>query len=697
MGNREVVAEGAETTIEPQTQEKQQIFLKGLFRMPEEGLKRLTLLTNGGNTYIQETASCIQAYFRFNHQTQERYARLEHKRQELSCVYQELKSSASCGMVYLKMLDEFSPFGLSPKEITDFFLKCLRINSQIYTRIFKGSQDAFEQQLFSQEVLDSREFQRGRQLLVEVAGDPPDWFKGNKGEWVNFVESHGCFKKYLGLKPESSLKPRQILRSDRYDVQAFIFGPTSERGFPDWLTKTIAQEPPTREAIENELNEDLEAINLTGSSFRLIGRQQTDLTGSLFKKAVKTIEYSHKREGELLGNLRHPSSLPEMLILFKLLNAKAIFFHRTPSNLEKLSPEQIGDMSIHPQKLAEQALNFFINEKAGFLSKELIAYWLGSKLNEAGLTDNCFNTGGKELQDIFKLLINDTISLKGQNSRSLSWLKEGNKKAYSFLNYKLKPLLEKLTSDDLTFMRYLLASLSPQDEVEDLIWCISEMLSSIPKPVLVSVSHKKVKELNRSSGVNINSQEAMESLRHYCCRLLESNWLYLYQCLQKTFEFTAQSHTPIQTEREHGHEQLPENSAVAEYVETIDIQTEELKKDGLHGWKVYYCLKSGSYSDKLVEVAGNTLEEREESFKNITLERGITVSVKSSSIIKALEWIADTPQSVEQIRPTQQINAQDYKKVKRAHMRLFYQINHDKKEMVFFVYHKEDWGYRLSA
>lgn len=95
------------------------------------------------------------------------------------------------------------------------------------------------------------------------------------------------------------------------------------------------------------------------------------------------------------------------------------------------------------------------------------------------------------------------------------------------------------------------------------------------------------------------------------------------------------------------------------------------------------------------ELSGESLEDIETQLENILNKHRISCSIKLSSVVNTLEWITTIPKEVIQIMIRESINGLDYLKIKRGNVRLFFQIDSDKKQLRFFVYQKQSLEYHF--
>lgn len=95
------------------------------------------------------------------------------------------------------------------------------------------------------------------------------------------------------------------------------------------------------------------------------------------------------------------------------------------------------------------------------------------------------------------------------------------------------------------------------------------------------------------------------------------------------------------------------------------------------------------------ELSGESLDDIEAQLEDVLLKHRISCSIKLSSVVNTLEWITTLPKEVVQVMIRETINGLDYLKIKRGNVRLFFQIDNEKKQLRFFVYQKQSLEYHF--
>jgi len=111
-------------------------------------------------------------------------------------------------------------------------------------------------------------------------------------------------------------------------------------------------------------------------------------------------------------------------------------------------------------------------------------------------------------------------------------------------------------------------------------------------------------------------------------------------------------------------------------------------------WRVVFDVNKNG-DTRMEELEGDSLDALESRLEELLIKHRISCSIKLSSVIHTLEWAAGLPQEVLQLMIRETVNGQEYLKIKRGNIRLFFQINQSQKRLVFFVYQKQDKSYHF--
>ena len=97
------------------------------------------------------------------------------------------------------------------------------------------------------------------------------------------------------------------------------------------------------------------------------------------------------------------------------------------------------------------------------------------------------------------------------------------------------------------------------------------------------------------------------------------------------------------------------------------------------------------------QVVGKTLEEYEESIDALFQKSGRAISIKTSSMVRALDWFLGIPEEFLRIWPKEEVDGVEYYKVKRGAVRIFCHLDRNNQEMTFFPYQKDDMAYHFRS
>ena len=374
---------------------------------------------------------------------------------------QDVKSSMSCGLVYLKLLEELTPMGVEDAQIWDFFKLSLKTDQEAQFEHVKNGRHIV-QGLDSSSIGRNHDVQTITETTMKNVGDPPCWFAGNKPSWVEFFFDHAFFQLYL----DQDKSYQKIKGMEQYEDITIPFGYVSVNALPDWITEKDS--PPTKREVEQELEDDSAELNLIVEAFRVTVKQMWTTITTSIEKAVNLYQRTAKEEIRIFPKV---SNLAELLMVIETIQndgTKTLVSDVVRMlNLEVNSDKNSGSNS-------EQFIKEY-SEKIGLSQTELIALWLEKTFRQSKMVNGVAESISQSQQNALVEILNQPEILPTGLPDSLDYLRASEKQTFNGLFYELRPLLAQFSQTD---RRYLLESLEIYREqaIENWIWDFSEIL-----------------------------------------------------------------------------------------------------------------------------------------------------------------------------------------------------------------------------
>ena len=571
-----------------------------------------------------------------------RLERLFQTDRELSESIENSTSSISCGAVYLKMRSELP--NLSPNDFMEFFKLSAKFNT-LFTEQINNSVSTRGEQIA---LLQSLSRMNSRRLPTEyektldaIIPNPPAWFKDNKKAWKIFFMFRANFTVYLNADAIKDLATRRssIVKNALVQLGEDSYGITKQGEFPDWLLEGSSMLP-TKEEVEKELAEDKEQETKTISAREKIKEQKGYLITAFIDKTQKAVARLSDLAGEAFPNIQNFADI----VLFLEIAKKA---HRFRATFEEIIREDAQSYDI--LKISEP-----------------IALYIEKKLLSGKILQSTQDPIDADFTDLFTGFLASVKDKEGSSANQFRDLKKTNKKAFEALNYDLKPYLEILPADEISLLEDLLAE-SKDKPIELFIWDMAGLISS-------RINREEI-QLSRSQ------LGALHYLSKFTDSFLRNHSEWVYKQLQEGLAGKNQEPAPANI------------AAMSDVQKEIEHITEALAQGNLAGWHIFYTDNKTADPNHLSKIEGKSLEEREEALQEYLHYNDISSSIKTGSIIRALEWIAGVPQEIEQVRMTKEIAGEVFKKVKRGNLRIFYILDAAQKKIIFFTHQKKDWSY----
>ncbi|MFH0936881.1 MAG: hypothetical protein V1808_01150, partial [Candidatus Daviesbacteria bacterium] len=342
--------------------------------------------------------------------------------------------------------------------------------------------------------------------------------------------------------------------------------------------------------------------------------------------------------------------------------------------------KEIIHFQTSASKAHEKVIKTLTDSGVISFSKEAIALWIDKNLRTGGIIKEAKDTVDLKSIKLIGLLF-EFDSAKQQEE--LLDLKEFDKKAFKALNYDLLPLTIYLSLTECSFFQELLEEYK-DEPLERFIYDLAEVLSS-------KIKNKDVPQL-KQVGITLNH------IKEHTCSWLRNYWQWAYQQIQQQF-IPIKEIIPVEKQENQIFTSKPPISEVqtqlsdAHEIQEINTEIEAIQQGNLKGWHLIYTPNRRLDDNSNIEIPGNTLEEREISFRQFIVRNSISCSIKPESIIRAFDWVVTVPQQTEQIRIRKEIDGETFKKIKRGAVRIFYSLDTDNKIITFFTHQKKSYYY----
>ena len=606
--------------------------------------------------FKREFTTAQRAFLRLSEDIKKRWKGLEQVADELTDQYVSIRSSKTCGAVYLKMHEELSGRGVADDEIFEFFATCLKINTLDSERYLDADgTGSYGGRLLA--IMEGKRVNYFANLVNEHSGEPPVWFGKSKNDWRGFVASHAWFFSYLNPDHVGRLLRGSLSRDEREN----LLGTTRSDGFADWFTEKNGL--PSRAEIEEEMAGDTKELEDNRLRYQQDLRQRKiflQLYDQKFKKVAIRFE---ERRRELPGSISNFATL----LMFLDVTKDVIVYE---ADLQKVASDATSKQLLASEVSARAAREKMIETFCERARKELVALFIERKLREGKIIDNVQESIDKS-SNLYQWMLDEIIQIRP--NLQFQALKGTNRRAFSVLNYEIKPILEVLSSGELEYLQDLLKEYSSYP-LEMAIWEMAEVIAL---------------HLDRteSGGFLQQGQVAIGHLKEFSKRFLKNHWQWVYQQLQASLlSGPWEKVLPVK-------ELEVEEPGVPIEVHELETEFREINRDNLHDWQLYYTKSRNLDPGSLVEISGETIDEREEKLGQFIGINNIACSVGPGSVIRALDWVVTIPEEVEQWRGNKQIGETVFGKIKRGPVRIFYVVDQAKREIIFFVHQKKAYTY----
>jgi len=575
--------------------------------------------------------------------------RLEASMADIHSRLTQIRSSMSIGATYLKLIEEFKD-QFTPTQIRDIFVQAVKINNELSIgKIVSESHEDNKRRTLLRQAQFGKLDAAGKVRFMEQRGViAPAWFKGTKTEWYTLVVNHGNFTVIINKDKILRVEQTPVGSYNIYEQSADI-GSTVKGGVPSWFLD-LDSNLPTPEQVTEEYREDEEEKKvyqaLQSERLTQVDRLKKSTTQK-FSKSVVFVENERR-------DLEEASSEIFRALFYLDVNENTNEYPNY-EDLNSISPKDFENSVILPEQATKRAIEGFADRLK--LDPEVVALYIEDILREVvGHNDMSvlrsimdFISSSPTQEDIFKL--------KGQD-----------KKMHNFLKYRLLPLVSLMSKEEISYLQELAGSTdSPFEFIVELGDIISEQFDAMQG--------------------DENADKMVKELRAFSMRFMNKNKDDFI--IKAMGIFISKSKTVKQGE----YSLDPEIEAVYQDAEEIE---EELKRTNIANWNVKlsdgYHLETGRE-----QVVGTTLEEYEESIDALFQKSGRAISIKTSSMVRALDWFLGIPEEFLRIWPKEEVDGVEYYKVKRGAVRIFCHLDRNNQEMTFFPYQKDDMAYHFRS
>lgn len=574
---------------------------------------------------------------------QEREKKVRTKTVDVVSLEFEHASYISASASYLKLWEEFSKHNISQQDFKEYFIKCFYINSETVTRL--DQKDWKEKERANMEiVINSKSKVRNREkIAARVAGKPPVWFNGNTSEWIKKIATDSIFSALF----DATINP--YIAAEVTSVIGF----TEHESIPDWM-ENLDTKNPSLEEVELELSDDQKELGYLKAHTQKMKNSLERMRDFYFDQFIKTVKKSEEfRRSMMPVNTR----MSDIVSFLHAVEDRSEFKIETWGS--NPSPEDLRKSGVG---YAEWIDKYYKSLNELPASEEFIAIWMENKFKEAGLNVSTIIT-----EDIAEEL----TLFEERDEEKLKTYKESNKKMYYNLNNEINPLLRLASVDEREYLKQLIKE-SQGLSLESVIWEFSYLISR-----------------NQFDANDRNQEKSFKEIKRTGELWLRRNWMWAFNELRR-----ASSNEEKSEER-----QFAAGDGEDQEIEKLDQQNEEdaiSEKEGtLSDWDIQYSTNRRIQGSGLVNIHGNSLDEKQERLEELLLKEGHQVSIKSSSVINALDWVATIPDEIYYMMPKMNVDGVDFTKVKRGAVRLLLKRDKENKNIVFFLHQKKAMNYRF--
>lgn len=292
-------------------------------------------------------------------------------------------------------------------------------------------------------------------------------------------------------------------------------------------------------------------------------------------------------------------------------------------------------------------------DKFGY-SDEAVSLWLEEKLKDAKRAVDMVSL--KEVIDWFS---------RERSDAELYELKKNDKGRYKLVKFELGSVLGHLDTSEVGYLQELASSAQNPNEV---LFEIARLFSK----------YFSMDEANKKTPL---AKDILKTHR---------KWLETHQDLLLTLDsgqvkkdIPQAPQAPTKDEQE-----------IKEIEEETQKVGDQVNSESFSGRKIYVA---HDYNDaRRNEIVGDNLDEKTRCLDMLFQANNEAFSIKSTSIVRAIDWFLQMPESIRRVWIKETINGIEYYKIKRGPVRIFCRIDPETDEVIFFPYQKKAMSYDFT-
>ena len=618
-----------------------------VFRLPDSDRESLSAYNDLLMEYRPQATTSFQALGRLNKHTGQRVDKLRAAKSDLSIEYDQIAMIQNTSFLYISLYEIGQKNGWSKEQIAEAFEAQLKF----YNEISVAAKELVRRRIKGFSISNNRQAVAARDRLAKRK---PDWYQNDLKSWLNFMHDEFSIQSDIRSRLVADICPTSIGQSDR------TYRVTAENLVPEWLSDTRRDdqgEMPTLETVENDVVEDEYAKKRLVDEFLYLESKCEHLAQLAADRGRKTIERNTRRMRDLLPV---PSNLPQLL-MFMADTDGVVYYNLDPDRISAMTPAEINSTALAGESKEEWLIRRFAQNAE--MSEELLRVYLKKKFDELKI----FEVSTEQRIRLVGAL------LAGADKTELMALRNEDKKAFQTINFDLRPMLGSVPDEVMQDLQSRLVDnpFVSQDQL------IGQLSSTIVDYFWSTSQSREVIKLK-------------EEYRKFSINWLKNNWREAYAGLYVHLHRKA----AFQSETEENEEGKSLSVEVVSQTAEIETEIREAKIGGLAGWQILFDVNKNG-DPHMEELSGESLDDIEAQLEDVLLKHRISCSIKLSSVVNTLEWITTLPKEVVQVMIRETINGLDYLKIKRGNVRLFFQIDNEKKQLRFFVYQKQSLEYHF--
>ncbi len=611
-----------------------------------------------GETFHREQLESQTSLTRVVEQLKIKKERIDDARLDWSEEIKMLDYSRTCSVAYRNMHIELTQKGLNDEQIMSFYLSCLSVNTEFYQKgegVGKKNGD-----IKRQSVGESR-YPEFLNIIRQKIGvkKPPEWFHSrDSSTWVSFVFEHASFMYYLNPDLIAKYNAGGIPKREFIDILHI----TEIGAYPDWLSDYEGRVVPL-DVVENELARDTAEKDVLVKQMGEAKTRIITLSDICAKKIIKSDIWLVQRLNSLFPQI---DTLPRLIAyLYATQGLTTLVCHPVSSTYKELCKAKESGVNT-PERMRANSIYKYLIEDNRLVSSEILSVWIEKLLFSKKIIGNSDRVLSQSVKSATNLLLEDMQLSNETTQKDLLAVKGQDKSIYNALQHHIRPLLSRLNSNEIVFLQEYISD-STCRMYSDFIKILGDFTSL---------------SLNRDEG---NSE--LKNIAKFAGSWLLRDWEMLFKSMLQDPE----------KKQELEEIEVDDPDSWKEDIKEYQKLADEVEGNNLNGWKIYYSEKYTLDIENCVVIAGETLQEREESLTDFIMDNQIPYSIPMGSIVRALNQIPLLPVKDEWVMMKESFDGVSFRKTKRAGMRIFWVRDLDARNIFFFLHKKNDYRYARSG